>query len=649
MGVLLAALGGVQFVGVGEAAAALEFCERASSGRQCASLTVPLDRTGAVPGTVKLHVERQRAKRAVRPPLFLITGPGQSNTDAFDSEVVEDIVGTEARSRDIVVMDLRGTGRSGALNCPALQRSLTRPALAKPADIPACAAQLGARRDFFSSIDIADDIDAVRAALGADRMAIYGVSHGSYVAQVYARRYPTRIDRVVLDSVVAPTGIDAFNRTSMAAFPGALESLCGRRSCRHFLRHPGGAARRLAERLERRPLTGYVVDRQGRRQRASIDGDGLLSLATTYPLVSAGLPAAVAAAARGDSAPLLRAQSDLARFVRFAGTTRPRDSSVAAAIATSCSDTVLPWSATTSVEGRRAVAIAAADAMPPEAFAPFGPRTALESGAIEQCGGWPSSARPRAAAGSLPDIPALLLAGAADVSTPVANARALHALLPRSELVVIPAVGHDVMQSETACAGRAVRRFLAGGTAGRCGRPVPDRAGALPAPPPVSLGQVSPSGSKGRPGRTLTAVTLTLIDSFQSLLVSAFLEMARSEDSIESGRQPRAGALRGGSYVGTRHGWALRRASFVPGVRVTGTVRADMSGRVRGAFTVTGRSAAHGRLRLSRHKLRGVIAGRPVRVHLDLLERALGISPSGALAAVRGRGPTEALFSALWP
>ncbi len=635
LGALLAIVGGTLSISAAEASAALEFCERASSGRSCATLTVPLDRSGTVPGTVKLRIERQKARRSTRPPLFLIAdGPGESATGAFDSEAVEELVGTEARSRDIVVMDLRGTGGSGLLNCPVLQR-----ASAKPADVTACAVKLGPGRDFYSSVDMAHDIDAVRDALGAERIAIYGVSHGTYLAQVYARSYPSRVDRLVLDSIVGPNGVDALQRSSMAAVPSALESICGKRGCRRFMRDPGGTVTRLAERLDRRPLRGYVVDRWGRRHRATIDGEGLMELASLYPLVLGPFPAAVAAAVQGDSAPLLRVRSDFVRYLRLGTTVPVRDSSTTSAIARLCADTALPWSATTPLEGRRAAVAALIDALPADAFAPFGRRIASASHVLGMCLGWPSSSRMAASLGPMPDVPALLLSGGADVSTPLADARALQALLPRSQLMVVPGAGHGVIEWEAECAGPAVRRFLAGGKAGGC----PGSTGVHSPPPPTSLKGLRPTGPRGRAGRTVTAVKLTIVDGLQSLLMAAFLDVAKRKGEA-GGRMPRTGGLRGGSYVANGRGFVLRRGSLVPGVRISGSVRFVRSSRARGSFQVTGKAAARGRLSLRGEVLRGTVGGRAVRVRFFLLERAFGIRSNAAQMAV-GRSWAGQLLS----
>jgi pimeloyl-ACP methyl ester carboxylesterase len=633
-GVLLAVVGGSLSIGAVEASAALEFCERASSGRQCASLTVPLDRSGVVPGTVKLHIERQRAKRAARPPLLLIAGgPGQSATDAFDSDTVERLFGTEIRSRDVVVMDLRGTGRSGAIDCPALQRGST-----KAAAIAACAAKLGARRDFYSSVAIAQDIDAVRDVLGADRVAVYGISYGTYVAQVYARRYPAHIDRLVLDSVVGPAGVDPFERSSMAAVPGVVGTLCGKRGCRRFMRDPDGDTARLATRLDHRPLSGYVVNRYGRRQPATIDGQGLLALtiaSDSNSMIGSLLPGAVRNALRGDPAPLLQARSVWAR-TPIAGS--PRKFSAGASVATLCPDTLLlPWDATTPLAERGAAAARFVAAQPAGAFAPFGATTALRSDVLEACKAWPARSGPIAtpAIGPLPDVPALLLTGGMDVRTPVADARAVAAQMPRARIVSVRRAGHDVLSWDfMGCASRAARRFLAGGEPGRCG-PGPQLASPYPAPP-HSLRDLSFAG-KSR--RTAVAVAFTTLDAAVGTL--GRLSNLSSDPPAAAlrrlvGGRLMTGALRGGRYSVRLDRFVIgfHRASAVSGVRVNGRMRPRQGGFV-GDLSVSGAAAAHGRLKVRGSKVTGRLGGRRVRLDLADIGTLFG-DVSSASAALAG-------------
>jgi pimeloyl-ACP methyl ester carboxylesterase len=619
-GVLLAVVGGTLSIGVAEASAALEFCERASSGRSCARLTVPLDRSGTVPGTIKLRIERQKAKRSTRPPLFLIAGgPGMSTTRTFDRETVSEILGTESRSRDIVAMDQRGTGGSGALDCPALQRGQVKASV-----IAKCAAKLGPRRDFYSSIDMADDIDAIREALGAEQIAIFGAAYGTHVALTYARRYPSRVDRLVLDSVHGPNGLDVFQRSSMHAVPRVIDKLCGRRQCRGFTRDAGGDAMRLAARLDRRPMAGLVTDRRGRRHRASIDGQGLLDAVAATDLTpffgaSDQIPGAIHNALRGDAAPLLRARVHGAASSTSARS--ERELSAATRLATLCADSLLPWTASTPIAARRGSSTAFVAALPTNAFGPFGARTALQGEVLDACRSWPAHARQRPALGVLPDVPALLLAGGLDVRTPLANAQAVAAEMPRAKVVTVGNAGHAVLGwGFTNCPSSAMRRFLAGGDPGRCD---PGPRFTFPHPPaPMSLRDLgSGGGASGRAGRTVVAVQHTLTDFLVAVMGDFQLRLAAVDPKhpLRTFKaQLRAGALRGGSYsIPARgNGMTFDRAVAVPGVRVHGRLRGKRGG-LTGVLKVSGRAAASGRLVARRTALRGKLGKQPVRISLD--------------------------------
>src|SRR4051812_44781969 len=88
---------------------------------ECGTLAVPLDRSGALPGTVPLHVERVPARQgATKPPVFaLIGGPGKPDTN-YTRDYVE-LFGHALDDRDLVVFDNRGTGESDAIGCAGIQ------------------------------------------------------------------------------------------------------------------------------------------------------------------------------------------------------------------------------------------------------------------------------------------------------------------------------------------------------------------------------------------------------------------------------------------------------------------------------------------------------------------------------------------------
>src|SRR5688500_13054897 len=106
--------------------AALRFERCGGYGFACARMSVPLDRSGAVPGRVSLLVKRVRARRrggATRAPLFVLAGgPGQSATESFGPDALG-VLFPAYRNRVLVIFDQRGTGRSGLLRCPRLERA----------------------------------------------------------------------------------------------------------------------------------------------------------------------------------------------------------------------------------------------------------------------------------------------------------------------------------------------------------------------------------------------------------------------------------------------------------------------------------------------------------------------------------------------
>ena len=100
----------------------------------CGHLTVPLDPTGAIPGTVTLAIRRQLAAAgaATTAVVALAGGPGQSALPFAEDDA--QIVAPALTTDDLIVFDQRGTGYSGALKCTALN-SLTQPVSVV---IPAC-------------------------------------------------------------------------------------------------------------------------------------------------------------------------------------------------------------------------------------------------------------------------------------------------------------------------------------------------------------------------------------------------------------------------------------------------------------------------------------------------------------------------------
>lgn len=146
---------------------------------------------------------------ATRPkpdPLFLLAGgPGQGAIEGFVP-----LLGAFAgihRERDLVMVDQRGTGGSNRLDCDMADDALES-AEVSPAEIrklgQECLSKLPGRAEFYTTSIAVRDLDAVRAALGYERINLFGGSYGTRVAQHYARRYPEHTRTITIDSIVPP-------------------------------------------------------------------------------------------------------------------------------------------------------------------------------------------------------------------------------------------------------------------------------------------------------------------------------------------------------------------------------------------------------------------------------------------------------------
>jgi pimeloyl-ACP methyl ester carboxylesterase len=421
---------------------------------QCRTVTVPLDRSGQVAGDVALHVGIVRTKRANRAPVVALAGgPGQA-TVPFTRDFADELDFRRIR-RDVVTLDTRGTGWSGLVRCRAYERAFEG---SETASASTCAREQGARRSFYTSADVAADIDAVRRRLGVRRIALYGVSYGTRIALEYARRYPQHTDRVILDSPLDDGGADPFSLNTIAAIPRVLHTVCGY-GCGGS-RHPVADLRALARQLRAAPLRRWVADGRS-RVRLEITADDLYTLLVTtdlfVPLMQA-FPVVVEEALKGR----YRALIGLARAagsLDSLGTLR--DFSPGLFAATLCEESPTAWDRSADLATRRAQMEAALAAVPDAAVDPFDRIAAQKAGLWPVCGGWPAPAVPRPPLPALPDVPFLLLSGELDLRTPLEGARRLAAALPDAELVTEPGWGHDVLSSgPEGCSAPAAWRFL---------------------------------------------------------------------------------------------------------------------------------------------------------------------------------------------
>lgn len=576
---------------------------------QCATLPVPLDRTGAVGGAVNLFVRRLQATPGTQTPTALVAlagGPGQAATPGAVSFATALAPGLKAR--DLLVFDQRGTGRSGRLQCRALLSSRTT-----VASTTRCANEIGPARGAYRTADSVDDLEALRAAGGYEKLALYGVSYGTKVAMDYAAKYPSRVESLILDSVVPPEGPDPLQQSSFLSVRGVIGELCSANRCKGITPGTLNDIRTLIRRG--RSVRGTLVSPSGRKTRLRVAPSYLFDILVSgdlNPAWRALFPAAVRSAVAGDGTPLVRlAAASLGASGSVGAFQRPEDQGVNSVLflTTICEEGRLPWSRGAGTNQRATEATAALRAVPSTTWSPFTRTVAAQSGFLGQCLGWPTASPAPAAPGPLPAVPTLILNGTADLRTPASDAQQVAGRIPGAQLITVPNTGHSVIGGDASgCARAAIAGFFNGQGATPC--PPSDPVARPTARAPRSLSSLPTTGRlTGRVGRTMTAILRTQ----QDVLVQGLGESLQ-------GARSKFGGLRGGTVTSTRTALTLNNVVVIPGVRVSGRIPSEGNAtfRVRRSG-----GAASGSVSIS---AQGIITGRLGGRAVRLVPRASAAS-----------------------
>ncbi len=145
------------------------------------------------------------AGAAPDPVFFFAGGPGQGA--ASIAGMIDGLFRDVRKSRDIVLIDQRGTGGSGRLDCKPYEDDDEEPPpdfIIPESKIRECLDSYDADVRLYTTPIAMDDINDVRAWLGYDKINLYGGSYGTRAALVYLRRHEDTVRSVVLDGV-APT------------------------------------------------------------------------------------------------------------------------------------------------------------------------------------------------------------------------------------------------------------------------------------------------------------------------------------------------------------------------------------------------------------------------------------------------------------
>jgi pimeloyl-ACP methyl ester carboxylesterase len=205
----------------------------------CGTLEVPEDRSDPSGRQISLRVAVVPAADGTPEPdafFALAGGPGDAGTAFFGW--LPDVFADVHATRDIVIVDQRGTGGSNAVTLPplpdttGLSDSDTDARLRSWAD--GWLASIDADPSQYTSTVAADDIDAVRAALGYEQIDLYGPSYGGTLAQYYIRQYPERVRVAIMDGAT-PLDVPVFEHlaaSSQAALDLVIERCQADAACR---------------------------------------------------------------------------------------------------------------------------------------------------------------------------------------------------------------------------------------------------------------------------------------------------------------------------------------------------------------------------------------------------------------------------------
>lgn len=444
----------------------------------CGEVQRPLDPANPAGTRIPIHFEYYPHGAAGPSTGVLVAtegGPGYPATLSRDDYL--GLYRPLMADHDVLIMDNRGTGRSAAVDCPALQRA----AQVTTALIGACGRSLGASAPLFSTAFAADDLAAVLDALQVDRIDLYGDSYGTYFAQVFAVRHGARLRSVVLDGAYPLRGPDYPWYPSYApAMRGKFNRACARSAA--CARNPGDSLQHIApalSQLRSKPFDASAANADGEMIRFRADAARLATVMFSAAPAQATLRETDAAArsfAAGDQAPLLRLMAETLSAVDSRDSSAdPTQWSSGLAVAVMCQDTPQLFDMRAAPSLRRAQferALRAREKTHPQSYAPFTldeyRGLPLDYSFIEQCLEWPAS-DPRhpasqviAADAPYPDVPALIISGEYDNITTVADGAAAAKEFKRGRQVIIANSFHvnALTRARSECASQIVRRFI---------------------------------------------------------------------------------------------------------------------------------------------------------------------------------------------
>jgi pimeloyl-ACP methyl ester carboxylesterase len=458
----------------------------------CTKVPRPLD--PSLPDGPKIGIQTQwlpaSGGHAVGTIVAVEGGPGYPSTGSYD-----EYVGTFhklLKTHNLVLVDNRGTGGSGILRCPRLQRFTGRtsgPRFAKL--VGACGRSLNHRfklpggrwlhaSDLYGTEYAVTDLAAILRKLDTGPVTIYGDSYGSWFVQAFIARHPRLVSAVILDSTYYLRGLSPWYASSGIEGQRAMRRVCERSIACNAHGGAGASARfaQILTQVRRAPISGMTRLAGGQRVHQTITPRLLADLVQdsgSDPVILRESDAAIRAALAGDNVALLRLVAQEQAYNH--GTESAVYFNDPLYMAVSCTDypQLFDMHASRSVRARQY-----AHAVATQPSAPFAPFTTAEwvtqsgySQPYDVCLDWPSPTHiapvePAKPTMLPPSVPILTIGGDVDDLTPLSDVRKFAPTLGRTVRVVdlhntvhVTSEGDTFLSAGADCARSIIDRFTA--------------------------------------------------------------------------------------------------------------------------------------------------------------------------------------------
>jgi len=434
---------------------------------RCVKVSVPVDYRQPDGAKMELHVTLAPAlKESARSdPVFVLAGgPGQAGSDIL--QVLDVAFGKARATRDIVLIDQRGTGRSGKLSCDS-ERTATELSESEQAKVVAdCMRSLNKPFAAYNTENSARDLEQIRLALGYPIVNVWGASYGTRLGQTYARLFPASVRSMILDGVAAPEQIIfAWGKDAQASLDAVFKRCHEDAACNAAYPALTSQFASLLKRVNAGAVTlDFAHPRSARPVHMKLDPVNFVQTVRTalYSAASSSrLPFLIDAAEKGNWRPFLAQMYSSSDF------------------AVGGMATGLMLSVTCAEDLSR---------LTPQIVAQEERSSFLAGAEVKMIPGWCQYVKVPAIAYREPSelpMPVLLLSGTLDPVTPPYRADSARKHMPQGQAFVVANAGHGV--SQLGCAPRLLREFL-----DQPQRPVQAQCLAEIARPSFQLGAAGP-------------------------------------------------------------------------------------------------------------------------------------------------------------